>query len=87
MKTALSTCMVALVLLLTINNNMRTQASKARRVLKDNEPYEFVVCCLMKGCPLFIYRKHPRTCKIMYIGKTLSCRCVDVFKRKFELTN
>ena len=75
MKSTLLTCMVALGLLLTINNVMRTQASKARK-LTDNEMVKFVECCIRKGCPNFIFRKHPRTCRVMYIGKMLSCRCI-----------
>ena len=77
MKRDLLTCMVALGLLLTMNNNMRTQASKARRVLKDNEIVEFVECCIKKGSPMFLFNKNIRTCRVWFIGKMLSCRCVE----------
>ena len=77
MKNTLLKWLVALGILLTVNNNMRTQASKARRVLKDNEIVEFVECCIKKGCPMFVLRKDSRTCRVWFIGNTLSCRCEE----------
>ena len=77
MKSTLLTCLIVLGILLTVNNNMSTQASKARRVLKDNEIVEFVECCIKKGCPMFVLRKDSRTCRVWFIGNTLSCRCEE----------
>ena len=77
MKSSLLTWMVALGLLATINNVMRIQASKVRK-LTDNELVAFVGCCIRQGCPSFINRKHRLTCRAMYIGKMLSCRCFVV---------
>ena len=74
-KTNLFTCLMSLSLL-TINYKMTARANKTERDIGYFEWYTYLACCIKKGCR-FSIRKQLATCKLMYLGETLSCKCVE----------
>ena len=75
MMTSMLTCLMALVFL-TTNYKMTARANKTERDIGYFEWYTYLACCIRKGCR-FSIRKQLATCKLMYLGETLSCKCVE----------